>query len=460
MAHLDDILIVGLGASGAAAARFCASLIGSEARSVTAVDGADTLPLRAVAAELRTRGVAVRLGTDQVDGTFDLAIVSPGVRPDSAIMRSARAASARVVSELEFAFSRSCLPWVAVTGTNGKTTTTALIAHLLSEAGIPARAIGNIGFPATEAVCGGEQAGVLVAEVSSFQLATIERFHPRVAVLLNVTPDHLDWHGSFERYVADKGRIFENMGAGDVAVIDIDDDGSRPFAGSLAARGIEVMPVSRSGPRDSGAWLDDAGRLMLVTAHGAESLCTAQELLIRGPHNVSNALAAAAAAHAAGAPVEAISDGLRTFRPIEHRLEPVGTARGAEWFNDSKATNPDATLKAIEAFVDRPLILLLGGRNKGNDFSRLATVASERARAVIVFGEAAPQIAAAFGGTAALQRASTLADAVERAAEVARPGDAVLLSPACASFDEFANFEERGRAFAALVAALEDGGSR
>lgn len=455
MTTLGDILVVGLGTSGYASARYAARLVASgEAASVTAVDGGDDEVLRQRAAALEAQGVRVILGTDAIDGRFDLAIVSPGVPPHAAVFKAAEAASVRLVSEVEFAFTRSAHTWVAVTGTNGKTTTTALIVHLLHTGSVSARAVGNIGPVAIDAVASADPSEVLVAEISSFQLAYIDTFRPHVAVLLNLTPDHLNWHGTLEEYARAKARVFQNLGDDDVAIVDVDDPGSAPYAERLSSRGIEVVRVSRLQPRAAGATVID-GVLSLETRGGLVRLVGEDELLIRGAHNVSNALAAAAAAHALGVSAVDLQHGLRTFEPIEHRLEPVAEIGGVGWFNDSKATNPDAVLKALTAFGDRPLLVMLGGRNKGSDMRPLAEAVSDRARAAVVFGEAAAEIGEAFEGLDIMvERAPGLAEAVSVAARLARAGDAVVLSPACASFDEFTSYEHRGAVFKDLVAAL------
>jgi UDP-N-acetylmuramoylalanine--D-glutamate ligase len=456
---LGHVLILGLGRSGMAAARYCAALLGDDVTSVTAMDSSDSDALRERADELAALGVTVALGVDQVAGHFDLAVVSPGIAPHTALMRSCLEACDDVVSEIEFAWTRSSAVWVAVTGTNGKTTTTALVAHLLNSGGIPARTIGNIGTPAIEVVAeNGTE--VLVAEVSSFQLAFTKRFKPRVAVLLNITPDHTDWHGSFEAYAADKCKVFANLGADDVAVIDLDDPKASAVAVEMRGRGLEVVGVSLTAVTAGGATAA-GGVLALETRSGRVQLVGVDELAIKGPHNASNALAAAAAAHALGVTPIALRDGLRTFRPIEHRIEPAGVIRGVEWFNDSKATNPDAVTKAIGAFEGQPLILLLGGRNKGNDFTSLATLAAESCKACVVFGEAADEIVSAFRSIGVKPIVATgLSDAVAAADAVAESGDAVVLSPACASFDEFTSYEHRGDVFKRLVAALEKDSSR
>ena len=461
MSGLGDILIVGLGESGLESARYAAGLVGKgQASSVMAVDSGDSDLLAARAEQLRALGVTVDLALDEVRGHYHLAVASPGIPPHAPLFISATHASDRIVSEIEFAFSQSDNTWVAVTGTNGKTTTTALIVHLLKAAGIPALAVGNIGNVAIAAVAQAAPGAVMVAEVSSFQLANIETFRPRVAILLNLTPDHVNWHGSLDEYALSKARIFENLGEGDVAVIDVDDPGSAPYADDVAGRGVAVARVSRTYRHPGGASVVDRS-LTLDTRGGSVRLVFEDELLIRGAHNVSNALAAAAAAHALGVPARAIQEGLRTFEPIEHRLEPVAEVLGVEWFNDSKATNPDAVFKALTAFGDRPLVVLLGGRNKGNDMRPLAQAVGVRAKAVVAFGEAADEIAAAFGGLdVTVDKAAGLTEAVASAAQLAQPGDAVVLSPACASFDEFTSFEHRGRVFKSLVYDMAQASAR
>lgn len=448
------LLVLGLGASGEAVASYAlARAFSGESVRVTVLDEHDDDAQRERAERVRRLGAEVALGSHEAVPA-DLVVASPGIPPHSALMRSAVATGAEIVSEIELAYRLSVSPWIAVTGTNGKTTTTSLIAHLLTEAGRVAVSVGNIGRPAIAAVDEAGPASVLVAEVSSFQLALTWRFRPRVAVLLNITEDHVDWHGSMEAYAADKTRVFANLGGEDCAVIDIDDAGSAPYAGIVRERGVRVCEVSLGRVPEGGAGLAD-GDLALDSNGRVTRLLSADELLIRGPHNISNALAAAAAAASIGVAPDEIAKGLRTFRPIEHRLEPVEVVRGAEWFNDSKATNPDAVNKALDAFDGTPLVLLLGGRNKGNDFRPLAARAADRCMAVIAFGEAGGEIASAFEGTGMEPiRAAGLADAVARAASSAVEGSAVLLSPACASFDEFDSYEHRGREFKRMVRSL------
>lgn len=447
------VLVLGAGRSGSAVAEYCAARP-ERFSAVTVIDSDSSDELVAEASRLRELGIEAVFGSDSIAGRYDLCVASPGIRPTAPLMISAVAACDEVISELEFAFRESQHRWVAVTGTNGKTTTTALIAHLLQTAGLSAMPVGNIGAAATGALSA-DPATVLVAEVSSFQLALTSKFHPQIAVLLNITPDHIDWHGSMDAYVTDKAKVFANMCAGDTAVIDIDDAESKVWVDKVRAQGVAVVEVCRTCERTTAASAN--GGLLSVPGNGGRRpLLRVDEMMIKGPHNVSNALAAAAAANALGVGARALTLGLATFRPIEHRLEPVGEVAGVGWFNDSKATNPDAVMKALEAFDDQPLVLLLGGRNKGNDFRPLAEQASARARAVIAFGEAREEIASAFAGTGMSPAVvTTLAEAVSEAFRISQAGDAVVLSPACASFDEFENYEARGRFFKESVGRLE-----
>lgn len=454
------ILVLGLGASGEAVAEWAlGEAAGGRDLSVVVVDSATNALLEERARRLAARGADVRLGTDEVPEA-DLVVASPGIKPTSALMRAAHALGVPVISEVELAYRISSARWVAVTGTNGKSTTTALIAHLLREAGISAEPVGNFGPPAVSAAARAAAGTVLVAEVSSFQLSLVQTFHPAVSVLLNITPDHLDYHGSFEAYAEAKASVFANQGPGDTAVIDVDDRGSAALVSAAGRGGARVCQVSLGWRPPAGAYLAD-GMLVLEAAGSRVELVPRDALAIRGDHNVSNALAAAAAAWAMGADPEAVRRGLVSFRPIEHRLEPVGVVDGAEYFNDSKATNPDAVLKALTAFDDRPVILLLGGRNKGVPLRELAEIAAARCRAVVLFGEAAGEFEQAFEGLA-IERAVArgLDGAVEAARRIARSGDAVVLSPGCASFDEFTDYAARGHRFRELVRAMQRGGVR
>jgi UDP-N-acetylmuramoylalanine--D-glutamate ligase len=449
-----NVLVVGLGRSGRASVDFLLGLRAEGAPvTLAARDEADTEPLREIARAYTERGVDVRLGTADGSGPWDLVVVSPGVPPGSELYASAAQSGAPVVSEIELAFGHSSAPFVAVTGTNGKTTTAALTAHLLRTSGIASEAIGNIDPPALAVAPGASADAVMVCETSSFQLANIRDFHPVVSILLNITPDHMDWHGSMERYVADKARVFENQCGSDLAIVVVDDVGAAPFAERAAARGVRVCRVSVGELHPGGAGVVD-GMLTVSTATGPVPLVAPSELLIRGEHNVLNALAASAAALEMGADPALIAMGLRSFAPIPHRLQPVGVVGDVEYVNDSKATNPEAVGKALGAFADRAIVLLLGGRNKGNTFSELASLLPERVRAAVLFGEAAGAIARDVGDTVPVKQAGALAEAVRIASELAEPGDVVLLSPGCASFDEFADYEARGDAFARIVDSM------
>jgi UDP-N-acetylmuramoylalanine--D-glutamate ligase len=447
------VAILGLGRSGEAVVDWALGRPGCTPGDVEVFVEHDTPELRAAAESMLARGVRVSLGaSDLGGGRFDLVVASPGIAPLRPLLVAARVTGSPVVSELELAYLVGRAPFVAVTGTNGKTTTTALIAHLMVEGGIDARAAGNIGRPALGVARKVAEDGVIVAECSSFQLALTADFHPRVAVLLNITPDHIDWHGSVEAYAADKLRVFANLGPDDTAVFDIDDPASAAAASSGISGGARLIRVSLSVGTEARL---EGGVLVVDGSEGPVSLAHFDELQIRGAHNISNALAAAAAALAFGVDAEAVRRGLRTFTPIEHRLAPVATVGGVLYVNDSKATNPDAVRKALTAFDERPLIVLLGGRNKGNDFDGLARACRARARLCVLYGEARADLEVSFVREGApFRTASGMIDALAVAADLAREGDVVLLSPACASFDEFEDFEDRGRRFTAGVGAL------
>jgi UDP-N-acetylmuramoylalanine--D-glutamate ligase len=451
---VQKVAVLGLGRSGEAVVRWALGRPGAGPGDVTVFVEHDTPRLAESAQPLRAAGVRVELGADALpDDAWDLVVASPGISPSRPLMRSAARLGVAVISELELAYRISAAQFVAVTGTNGKTTTTALVTHLLRAAGREAVSVGNIGVPAVTAAPLVDADGVVVAECSSFQLASIVDFHPRVAVLLNITPDHLDWHGSLESYASDKAKVFANMTAGDVAVIDVDDPGSAVWADIVADRGVSVVRVGLSG----GDAHVEGGLLIVDAEHGEVPLVRAEDLLIRGVHNVSNALAASAAALAMAASPDAVRAGLRTFEPIEHRLDPVATVRGVEYVNDSKATNPDAVMKALTAFGSTPLLILLGGRNKGNDFGPLADACAARCRLAVLYGESRREMETAFSARgAAFVGAETMAGALAIAAEAALPGEVVLLSPACASFDEFDDYEDRGRRFAEAVRRLAE----
>lgn len=387
-----------------------------------------------------------------LDGAGWLAL-SPGVPPTHATVAAARGRSVPVLSELEIAWriaegeTEGRNRWVAVTGTNGKSTTTAWIAAILERGGRPVALAGNIGAPLS-GFLDSKAPRDFVCEVSSFQLEAIDRFRPDVAVLTNVTPDHLDRYESFDDYAAAKGRVFENQREGDFAVLNADD----PVASRATSRARRV-PFSRKGPAPGGTWYEK--RLLISEVRGKRrEVLPADRVALPGAHNLENALAALAAAECLETPPAAIEEGLTRFAGLPHRTELVREDGGVRWVNDSKGTNVDATVKSLEGLPEQSVLLILGGRDKHGDFGKLAGPAARAARVVLTIGEAAGTIASALEGRVPVEASGTLDCAVARAAELARPGDTVLLSPACASFDQYANFEERGRHFARLVGRL------
>jgi UDP-N-acetylmuramoylalanine--D-glutamate ligase len=377
-----------------------------------------------------------------VIGAADLVVPSPLVRLEHPALAAARSSAVPVRSEIDLAGERTNAPIVAVTGTNGKTTVTTLTAEMLNASGTSAVAAGNVGRPLIEAVSDGVD--VLVAEVSSFQLACSETFHPHVAVVLAITPDHLDWHGSYERYVAAKARITEHQTARDLLVFDADDSDAAMIAAAAHARSVGF-----SRRIDAIGYAHEADG-KLLSAEGAPFAAVA-EMRRALVHDRANALAAGVAALAVGATNAGVRAALNSYATLPHRVALVEEAGGVSWYDDSKATNPDATLRALESFDS--VVLLAGGRNKGLDLGVLAR-ATDRLRGVVAFGEAAPEVAAAFREFSPLTTAGSMHDAVRAAARLAQPGDAVLLSPACASFDAYANYGERGDDFAAEVREL------
>jgi UDP-N-acetylmuramoylalanine--D-glutamate ligase len=442
------VAVIGLGKSGVAATR----LLAREGVRVYASDGSDH-PYAGAAAEA-LRGLP---GVEVDVGRHDLAkiraasgvVVSPGVPPDAAPLAAARDAGVEIVSELDLGFralaAASETHCIAITGTNGKTTTTALVAHLLATAGLKATAAGNIGRPLADVAISGDRFRWLSVEVSSFQLHDSPHFAPDVGILTNLAPDHLDRYASVDAYYADKRLLFQNAGPSSVWVLNADD----PAVLELA-RGIPGRPALFSLKKPTDAWFDPGAGLLRL---GGASLLRREDLHLLGDHNVANALAAALAVHEAGVPNGIIGEGLRSFQALPHRLEPVREVNGVLWINDSKATNIASTVVAIEA-MNRPFVLLLGGRHKGEPYTRLGPLLANRARLVIAYGEAGRMVEQDLKDQTALERGTTFEDVVARARRVARPGDAVLLSPACSSYDMFKNYEERGATFRKLVEAM------
>ena len=350
---------------------------------------------------------------------------------------------------------------IGITGTNGKTTTTSLTQHLLRSSGMAASAVGNIGMTAISAVDSRSQGDWLVAELSSYQLATTCELHPRVSVLLNITPDHLAWHRSHDNYARAKISLFKNMDRDDLAIVDVEDDGINAYRDQVFVSGRRVLSVSFEDPGTADAAFVRDGVLTVRLADDETSLVSAGELKIFGHHNVINALAASAAALACGATAVGVREGLKVFAPLEHRVEPCGELDGVRYVNDSKATNTDAVLKALTAFPQDRVILLLGGHDKGTPLDEFAEQVAAQVGAVVCFGEARERFRHALEETEGasdidIAVASDLCDAVDVARSLAGRGDVVLLSPACSSFDEFSGFEERGRRFKAYLQELRD----
>ena len=438
-AATERALVVGFGRSGQAVARHLL-VRGS---SVAAVDDAPGDDARAAAAALGIPLVE-QPSMDALANLVvraDVMVPSPGVPASHPVYGLAKAAGVPVRGEVELASRWSICPLVAVTGTNGKTTVTSLVADMLTASGIPSIAAGNIGLPLSDAVAN-EDLKIVVAEVSSFQLAFVESFRPVVAVWLNVAPDHLDWHGDLTAYIAAKARIWARQGPTDVAVVNADDAEVMAQATGAPSQVVTFgLGPARADFTVVDGWLRGPSGPLIEVAALSRAL----------PHDVANALAASAAALAAGATVEGVRAALVSHAPLPHRLTLVAYSNGVRWYDDSKATNPHATVAAVRGFES--VVLLAGGRNKGLDLSELSRVA-DRVRAVVAIGEAGPQVAAAFDGRAPVQLATSMADAVAAAAAVARPGDVVLLSPGCASFDWYRSYAERGDDFAAAVHAL------
>jgi len=439
------VLVVGLARSGVAAARF---LVGRGAR-VVATD-------RKKAEELEREGVTVpaEVGLElggHVRASFvgaDLIVVSPGVPWEMPELEEARAVGVPVIAELELAYRFQRGRVVAVTGTKGKSTTTAAIGAMLTEHGYDTRVGGNIGRPAITMVDGATDESVFVLEVSSFQLEGIDRFRADVSVFLNLSADHLDRHPSFDAYAQAKARIFENQGEGDWAVVNADDPHVRRLASSSRARTLTFG----GDPGSEGAFFE-AGEARLQRGTAVETLFRRDAVRLPGAHLADDLLAAAAAARLAGARPEAIGRAVAAFRGAEHVLEEVAVVGGVAYYNDSKATNIAAAEKSLESF-DRPVIVIVGGRHKGGDFADLAEAVARHAKRVIAIGEAQGAVARALGHVKPVDRGASLEEAVREAARHASPGDVVLLAPACSSFDMFKDYAARGRAFKAAVAAL------
>ena len=440
------VLVVGLGKSGVASALF----LKAHGARVTVSDIKSGDELRNEIPVLLDHGITVETG-GHGERTFrgqDLIVVSPGVPVDAPPLAQARTLGEAVVGEIELAAQFLPGPIVAITGSNGKTTTTTLTGEIMTASGFPALVGGNIGTPAISLAERATPETVIVLEISSFQLETIQTFRPKVAVVLNVTPDHLDRHRTFEVYVDAKARIFENQKSGDFAVLNADD----PTCVALGSRTrAQVFWFSRQKEVDRGAWVRE-GNIMFRDGEQQREIMQVSEIPLKGAHNLENVLAAVCTGALMGCAPEKIRQAVHEFKAVEHRLEFVATIRGVDYYNDSKATNVDATIKALESFPAN-IHLILGGKDKGSDYSVLNDLLRQRVKRVYTIGAAAAKIESQIKGIEVVH-AETLENAIRKANAVAQAGDVVLLAPACASFDQFKNYEQRGQVFKDIVRAL------
>ena len=441
------VTVVGAARSGIGAAM----LLQRQGASVFVTDRGQGEAVSSAVMQLREAEIPFETGSHTERAyACSLMVISPGVPSDAPIVCQALAQGIRVVSEVELGswFCRS--PIVAVTGSNGKTTTTTLTGRVLGDAAKEHCVAGNIGTAFSGVVLDLDPSAVAVLEVSSFQLDHIETFRPSIAVLLNITEDHMDrYHHSMEKYADSKARVFMNQTAADKLIYDADDPWTMRIMPRARSR---KLPFSIRGPVDEGAFVGDGN--LLVRLDGVQTaIIPVGEIGIRGAHNLYNAMAAALTGMLLGVEPASIRKTLATFAGVEHRLEFVREADGIRFVNDSKATNVDSVWYALQSFAE-PIVLLLGGRDKGNDYSRLTELVRERVRSIVAIGESAEKVKTAFAGVKPVQRAGSMAEAVQTARQMARRGDVVLLSPACASFDWFRNYEHRGQVFKELVKQL------
>lgn len=443
------VLVIGLARTGVATALFCAA----RGAVVTATDLRSADQLGEAAEKLRDAGVRLEFGgyAPNILQGQELVVPSPGVPADAALLQEARALGLKIWSEVELAsrFLRGQV--IGITGSNGKTTTTSLVEHILHDAEFSTVLAGNIGTPLIAHVSETTDHTITVAELSSFQLELIENFGPKIAVFLNLTPDHLDRHKTLAAYGAAKARIFENQTEQDFAVLNADDSASSAYVPSRP----QVFWFSRKKNVEQGAFVR-GGKIVFRRDGNEEKILDATEIPLPGAHNLENVLAGVVATRLAGAQPSQIAAGIRCFAGVEHRIEFVAEVQGVRYYNDSKATNVDATLKALDSFPGR-ILVILGGKDKDSDYTQLRTALREKAILALLIGAAAEKIEKQIEGSVALRRVGTLEDAVDSAYHTAHSGDVVLLAPACASFDQFQNYEHRGRIFKELVHHLEKG---
>lgn len=403
--------------------------------------------------QLQQAGVSLIFGHQEeslLDGT-DYVVLSPGISIYIPLIQAARSRNITVMSEIEVAYQLCKAPVIAVTGTNGKTTTTTLIGEMMKAGGRAAVVGGNIGLALSHEVMGVDATGIVVAEISSFQLESIIDFKPHIAAVLNITPDHIDRHRTMAEYQSTKERIFANQGKDDYLILNYDDLAVRDMANRTLS---QVFYFSACQELQEGAFVKDG--LLQINWQGQHyQLCSVTEMKLFGRHNVENALAACGAALLMGISTEAMNAVLKNFTGVEHRIEPVGTVNGVAYYNDSKATNPESSIKALEAF-DGHVVLIAGGRDKNTDLTQFMTLIKEKVDQLILIGEAQERFAANAHthGISTIHRVDSMEEAVQLAHRIARAPHIVLLSPACASYDMFANYEERGRVFKQLVCRL------
>lgn len=441
------VVVVGLARSGEAACRLLlkqgATVIGTDRRGEREI-GADLC-------SLEQDGVSLELGAHYLHSLLsaDLVVVSPGIDLREPLFQQVQKAGIPLIGEVELAYRYSEATFIGITGTNGKSTTTTLLGAVLAQAGLPSHVAGNIGTPLCGVAPSLRADEFVVTELSSFQLETIKEFRPRVALLLNLAPDHLDRYTCVEDYYLAKARIFENQRPSDVAIVNADDP--LVLQAAARARGRRIA-FSRTRPLDAGAYIE-GDHLILNLDGRREVICRISELKIQGVHNLENALAASLAAAVAGAPTMAIRNALISFKGLPHRLEFVAEIDGVRYIDDSKGTNVGAVVRSLQSFTV-PIVLIAGGKDKQSDFRPLVPLARELVKRLILIGQAAPKLRRELAGACPMEEAASLEEAVRRAAAAASPGEVVLLSPACASFDMFADFEERGRVFKAAVRGL------
>jgi UDP-N-acetylmuramoylalanine--D-glutamate ligase len=443
------LLVVGLARTGIATALFCAA----RGAIVTATDMRSAEELGEAAEKLCEAGVRVVFGgyVPNILQGQELVVPSPAVSADAPLLQHARSLGLTIWSEIELASHFLYGQLIGITGSNGKTTTTSLIEHILHAAEFSTVLAGNIGTPLIAHVSETTDHTITVAELSSFQLELIENFEPTIAIFLNLTPDHLDRHKTLAAYGAAKARVFENQTAEDFAVLNADDSASAAYAPLRS----QVFWFSRKKPVEQGAFIR-GGKIIFRSQGAEEEILDSGEIPLPGSHNLENVLAAVVATRLAGAQPPQIAAGIRSFAGVEHRIEFVAEIQGVRYYNDSKATNVDATLKALDSFPER-ILVILGGKDKDSDYTQLRAALREKAILALLIGAAAEKIEKQIQGSVAIHRADTLENAVESAFHAAHAGDIVLLAPACASFDQFHNYEHRGRVFKELVRHLEKG---